>query len=66
MIKAHHKYSQKANMVKAHKSHIEPLDFRLAKSLGTTLFQFSWFKHVLKIVTGFQRISISLTTLDRS
>ena len=53
MIKTHHKYSQKANMVKAHKSHIEPLDFRLARSLGTTLFQFSWFKIVLKIVTGF-------------
>ena len=44
MIKAHHKYSQKENMVK-HTSHTkEPLDFRLAWSLGTTLFQFQLVK----------------------
>ena len=35
-------------MVKAHKLHREPLDFRLERSLGTTLFQFSWFKPFLK------------------
>ena len=53
MIETHHKYPQISNMVKVHKSHREPLDFRLARSLGTTLFQFSWYKPVLKIVTGF-------------
>ena len=31
----------------------EPLSFRLAWSLGITLLKFSWFQHVLKIVTGF-------------
>ena len=27
MVKAHHKYSQKANMIKAHKSHKRSLRF---------------------------------------
>ena len=53
MIETHHKYSQITNMVRANKSHRQPLDFRLERSLGTTLFKFSWFKPVLEIITGF-------------
>ena len=33
MIKAHHKYSQKANMVKEHKSHKRALRFQAGKEL---------------------------------
>ena len=42
--KAHHKYSQKANMIR-HTSHTrQPLEFRPAWSLGTTLFPFQLVK----------------------